>query len=453
MQLTKRDRYADLLVWKNQKNKKPLIIRGARQVGKTTLIKQFSKEYDYFIHLNLEKSKDASLFKQNLEASELIDILFLRNNINSKNIDNTLLFIDEIQEEPRAIAQLRYFYEDYPGLSIIGAGSLLEHKMKDISNFPVGRVEFLYLFPFNFREFLIANNKKILASAILDKDWKASVHELALEWFNRYAIIGGMPEVVTNYAVTNQLSSLPRIYESIWTTYKEDILKYAKNTSQNRIIQFLVDTAPLYADQRIKFQNFGNSNYKSREVSEAFKQLNDAKIIQLIYPCTKVDFPIIPSLRKSPRLQFLDTGILNFCLSIQDQLIQLNDLSDAYRGAIIPHLITQELISKNTNAYQLPHFWVRDKKQSSAEVDLLIRINELLIPIEIKSGKKGTLKSLHEFIDLSEHPYAVRLYAGKYSVEEGKTKRGKIYKLLNLPYYLGLKLEEEITNFIKNNPF
>ena len=212
-----------------------------------------------------------------------------------------------------------------------------------------------------------------------------------------------------------------------------------------------MNVAHLYVDQRVKFQNFGNSNYRSREVGEAFRNLNAAQIIQLIYPTTSIEVPVRQDAKKSPRLQFLDTGLINYDLKIQAGLLALNDFSNAYKGAIIPHIIAQEVLSLNTINNPKPHFWVREKAQASAEVDLVMQHQDKLIPIEVKSGPTGTLKSLHEFIERSNHNYAIRMYAGEFSIEEHQTPNmKKKYKLMNMPYYLGTKLPEYIDYFIKN---
>jgi len=330
--------------WKVNPNRKPLILRGARQVGKTTLIKQFASTYKNSILLNLEKQKDRFYFEELDDVKSIIDALFISNNITSTNIDETLLFIDEIQESPKAISMLRYFYEELPELHVISAGSLLEFAMKKVKNFPVGRVEFLYMNPLNFIEYLEAIDHQAAIEQINQIPVKPIAHRTLLQLFNNYAIIGGMPEVIKVYLQNKSIADLPNIYESIWSTYKNDVAKYASNETDGKVIRHIIDTAHLYFDQRIKFQNFGNSNYKSREVGESLRNLNDAKIIQLIYPTTDVTVPAKPDLKKSPRLQFLDTGILNHTLGIQGHMIGIEDLSSSYKGAIIPHIITQELI-------------------------------------------------------------------------------------------------------------
>ena len=440
----------NLVSWKTASNRKPLILRGARQVGKTTLIKEFSKSYKHSILLNLEKPEHLQFFEMYTNVTTILESLLLTNNIESSEIGNTLLFIDEIQESPKTIQLLRYFYEEIPELHVIAAGSLLEFAIHKVENFPVGRVEFLYLFPLNFKEYLSATGNKMILEQLENVPIKPVAHPILLKLFNQYAIIGGMPEVVKTYINTQSISNLPRVYESIWETYKGDVEKYTTNTTERNVIKHIMSTAYLYLDQRIKFQNFGNSNYRSREVGEAMRNLDAAKIIQLIYPTTQVEVPIIPDFKKSPRLQFLDTGIVNHTLGIQAELLGLTDLSNSYKGAIIPHLVTQELQSLNSFINTKPNFWVREKSQSTAEVDLVIQHQGKIIPIEIKSGSEGTLKSLHQFIERTNHPFAVRVYAGEFLIEQQNTPNGVPYLLMNLPYYIVTKLPEYLKYFTEN---
>lgn len=437
--------------WKSNPKRKPLILRGARQVGKTTTVNTFSKNYDHFISLNLERPSDLEYFKDYKDVKTLIDALFLEYNITTQALPKTLLFIDEIQESPEAITLLRYFYEDVPQLHVIAAGSLLEHVMDKVKSFPVGRISYLYVHPLNFLEYLNAKSQNFVLEALDEIPVKDFAHKTLKNLFHEYAIIGGMPEVVEVYLQENTITNLQAVYESIWATYKDDVEKYANNATDARVIKHIMDTAHLYVDERIKFQNFGNSNYKSREVGEAIRNLNDARVIQLVYPTTSIEVPIKIDLKKSPRLQFLDTGLVNYELKIQADLLALDDLSSAYKGAIIPHLITQELMSLNILSYYKPNFWVREKKQASAEVDLVVQYKDKIIPIEIKSGKEGKLKSLHQFVDRADHPYAIRMYSGKFIIENHITPMGKKpYTLMNLPYYLGTKLEDYISYFVTN---
>lgn len=364
----------------------------------------------------------------------------------------TLLFIDEIQEKPDAIAMLRYFYEELPELHVIAAGSLLEHSLSKVKSFPVGRVQYLYLFPLNFPEFLAANKMDALIERLQNIPIDIAAHNVAKDWFHRYALYGGMPEIVRAYIKNEDITILPRIYEGVWASYTDDVPKYAKNATEQKVIKHIMQTAPRYIDQRITFQGFGGSNYKSREVGESFRALDDAKVIQLIYPCTSVEFPAIEDFKKSPRMQFLDTGLLNHALGIQSKLLSITDLSTSYKGALLPHLITQELISIQEYSYKKPNFWVRQKKGAQSEVDLVYSYQGLIIPIEIKSGKVGKLRSLHQFVEKSPHSYAVRMYAGEFSIEEHSTPSGKPYTLMNLPYYLGTFLEKYLAYLMNEYP-
>lgn len=373
-------------------------------------------------------------------------------NISIDQFENTLLFIDEIQESPKAIQLLRYFYEDYPGLHVIAAGSLLEFATQKVESYPVGRVTFMYLHPLNFYEYLMAIQHQTATAELQQIPIRPIAHKTLLDLFNRYVIIGGMPEVIKVYLNRESLLDLPGIYESIWETYKKDVEKYSSSESTRKVIRHIMATAHLYVDQRIKFQNFGNSNYRSREVGEALRNLDDARLIRLIYPTTEIAPPIKPDIKKSPRLQFLDTGLVNYTLNIQSQLLSLSDFSNAFKGAILPHLINQEILSLNEITDVKTHFWVREKKQSNSEVDLVLPYKNLLIPVEVKSGKVGTLRSLHQFVERSPHAYAVRICANAFSVEHAKTPGGVPYILMNLPYYLGTQIHRYIEYFVENYP-
>lgn len=444
----KRTIYDSLLTWKDSKQRKPLILRGARQVGKTTLVNRFAMEFDHYIYLNLELSQDKKYFTNEDDVSLILDSIILEKDIQLTDKEKILLFIDEIQEMPNVINLLRYFYEKIPKIHVIAAGSLLEFALRDSSTIPVGRVQFLHLFPLNFEEFLAAQKKNSWLKAFSEVPVQDAAHELLMKQFHTYCILGGMPEVVQTYIANNSMSEVNAVYQSIWQTYKSDIEKYASNDSEKRIIRHVLETAPYYFDERVKFQNFGNSNYRSREISEAFKNIDAAGLIRLLYPSTSINPPIQKDFKKSPRLLFLDVGIVNYIRKIQADLLLMSDISEAYKGALIPQLIYQELLSTNNLEIEKPVFWVRDKAQSSAEVDLIYQHKDKLIPIEIKSGPTGSLKSLHQFINRTNHKYAVRIYAGKFSVQKQTTPEGKDYLLMNLPYYLGTKIKEYIAYFM-----
>ena len=443
----KRKLYDSLLRWKNNQHRKPLLLRGARQVGKTTLVRSFANEFENYIELNLEKEDDRAIFSTD-DVNTILNAAFLlkRKVANNKP---TLLFIDEIQESPKAIQLLRYFYEERPDIFVIAAGSLLEFAMRKVPSFPVGRIEYLYLHPLNFQEFLSALDNEAAVEVFHQLPVPNYAHSVLLNLFHEYLIVGGMPEVVQNYITTKNISQLVKTYSNLWQGYKDDVLKYTSKEMDRKVIYHIMESAPFEAD-RIKFEGFGNSNYRSREIGEALRTVDLAKVIQLIYPSTSIQTPISTDLRKRPRLQFLDTGLLNQVLSLQGEMLYIDDFSNYYKGRIIQHLIYQEIISIHDFQNYKPHFWVREEKDGNSEVDLIYQFENKLIPIEVKSGTSGTLKSLHQFIERTNHTFAVRLYAGQFSIEKAKTPMAKKeYTLLNLPYYLTTKLPEYIKLLIE----
>ena len=442
--------YTYLKDWKTASYRKPLVLRGARQVGKTTVVKQFAKEYKHFVFLNLEKAEDIYCFEKFNDAKLIAEALLYAKGIPLDDMPETLLFIDEIQESPKAIHLLRYFYEDVPSLHVITAGSLLEFALRRVSSIPVGRIIYMYMYPLNFSEYLDAIGHKMALEQLNIIPPKVFAFDLLIKLFNRFIITGGLPEVVSADIKSRNIATLPVVYESIWETYVDDVEKYAANETERNVIIHLMRAAPSKIDQRVKFERFGGSDYRSREVKEAFLKLEKAKFIRLIHPSTDVHFPALPHSRKNPRLQFLDTGLLNHALGIQADLLGIKDLSNSYKGAVVPHIITQELLSRSVLKNSKPNFWVRDKSQSLAEVDLLHAYRSKVIPIEIKSGPKGTLKSLHIFIDMCDHEYAVRIYAGDFQIEKSRTPAGKDYLLMNMPYYLACLIPEYIAYFVDN---
>ena len=443
--MLKRKLYQKLIEWKGSERRKPLIIRGARQVGKSTLVRQFGKEFDHYIEVNLERADARRIFDRD-ELKEIVEILFVKNEVLLDG-SSVLLFIDEIQESPKTVQRLRFFYEEFPDIYVIAAGSLLEHVIKQIPSFPVGRVQQLILHPFDFEEFLWAKGNDQLVGRFNELPIPAHLDSLFFNSFHEFAVIGGMPEVVANYIATGTYTVLHSIYDEIWQTYKEDIEKYGKNDSEKKVLRHIVETAA-YEKDRIAFAGFGHSNYRSREVGEALRSLHKARLIQLIYPTVSTSLPQMVDFTRKPRLQFLDTGLFNFILGIQAEMIGIQDLSDFFRGRIIQHLVYQEIQSQNNGLETHLHFWVREKSNSSAEVDLVVPHQNLLLPVEIKSGAQGRLRSLHQFIDEAEHSYGIRLLGNHLSVQEAHTPSGKPYRLLNLPYYLASSIHEYAGWFI-----
>lgn len=434
----------ELTTWKQSAYRKPLLIRGARQVGKTTVIHQFGKSYDEYIYLNLEKKEDASIFSNYSRFSELVDKLFFIKNAR-KNVRDTLVFIDEIQEIPEAINLLRYFYEDYPELHVIAAGSLLETILTEKTAMPVGRIEYRVLRPLSFYEFLRAMGEVSVIEQYEQLPMDAFAHERFMELFKTYSLIGGMPEIVSHYVDNKDLTALKPLYESLLIAYISDVEKYARNSGMVQVIRHVIMSMSNEAGSRIKFEGFGQANYGSREVGEAMRMLEKAFLLHLVYPVTNPKLPIFSNKKKSPRLQLLDTGMMNYAAGIQYEIILNEELDNTYQGRVAEHIVGQELLTLKFNALAELNFWTREKKGTVAEVDFIYQFKNLVIPVEVKSGATGRLKSLHYFMDQAPHPYAVRCYGGKLSINTLKTPAGKEFFLLNLPYYLTGQIE----NYIK----
>jgi predicted AAA+ superfamily ATPase len=423
--------------WKATSNKKPLVIRGARQVGKTFVVNEFAQTYPQKLLLNFERPGDKELFESR-SLSEFVEYIYLKNGFSKEK--ETLLFLDEIQESAKAIESLRFFYEDYSFIDVVSAGSLLEFTFEDIKSFPVGRVHQIPLYPVCFEEFLLASQPQLIAHFNKVPVSKVA-HELLINQFNLYTMIGGMPEVLDVYLKTKDFLKIQVVYNDLWQGYKQDIEKYAKNETDKRVLRHILNYAHLEKD-RIKYQNFAGSGYRSREVSEAFQSLEMAKIIQPIHPATQTNFPPIANHKRSPRLQYLDTGLFNYISNIQADLIGIQDLSNFMRGKIIQHVVSQEFIAHQKDFHFKPLFWVRENYNSNAEVDNLYIGKDFVLPIEIKSGKAGSIRSLMQFIDEAPVDKGVRLSGNIFSVEDVKTIAGKPFKLYNIPYYHAVKISE-----------
>jgi uncharacterized protein len=443
----------NLKEWAKRNDRKPLIIRGARQVGKTTLVNGFAKDFDQYIYLNLEEPQDADIFESNEVFDKLLTAIFFYKNSRREG-RRTLIFIDEIQYSAKSVKQLRYFYEKSPDLYVIAAGSLLETVFDADIHFPVGRVEYLYLQPFSFDEFLRAVDETSAADILSQIPFPDYAFNKLRDLFHLYVLTGGMPEIVKKYAQTRDILQLSRLYEALIVSYLDDVEKYADSEKEAKILRHIIRNAFLEAGNRIKFNNFAKSNYQSREVAEAIAILEKTHLLSLIYPTTAVELPIVADKKKSPKLQVLDTGFINYFAGIQHDLFSASEIQDVYKGRIAEHITAQQLKTVYDSPLANLHFWVREKKQSSAEVDFIISHKGKLIPVEVKSGTTGRLRSLHQFMDRAEHNLGVRIFGGDFSIQQAKTIAGKSFYLMNLPYFLTLKLKpylDYFLNFVNKN--
>lgn len=442
----------ELEEWRTSTARKPMILRGARQVGKTTVVNEFGKKFKQYIYISLEEKKYQELFQEYDGIEKLTYKLFLMNGMKINLLKETLLFIDEIQEVPQAINFLRYFKEELPKLAVIAAGSMLETLLGKNITFPVGRVTFRILRPVSFKEFLGATGNELA----LEELNKVPINEYALstlyDLFHTYALIGGMPEIVDHYSKNKDITALGEIYNSLIDSYLADAEKYSKSHAQLQLIRFTIKQSLLHAGKRFTFEGFGNRNYKSKDIGETLRTLEKTHLLHLIYPTVSNTIPAMEDHGKSPRLQFLDSGLVNYFVGLQLDIMNTDDLNSVYQGTLIEHLVGQEILSQQTLPLDKLHYWVRQKKTSSAEIDYIYPFEGKIVPIEVKSGSVGKIKSLQIYMNESPINYAIRFYAGKFSLDKVKTHEGKTFYLLNLPYFLASKLEDYIKWLKQNIP-
>ncbi len=424
-----------LRAWAKKKSRKPLIIRGARQVGKTSLIDEFSKEFDHYISLNLDRKADLDFFSKETPVTQIWESILISRRL-QKPKKRILFFIDEIQNSSIAIKSLRYFYEDMPEIYLIAAGSLLESLMQKQVSFPVGRVEYLALRPCSFSEFLGALGELPLQEKLTSASVNELLHNRLIELFKQYTLIGGMPEVINHFINEKDLIALDNIYQTLLTGYRDDVEKYAPRPTITEILRYVIKYGWEYAAQRITFEKFANSNYKSRDMAETLRTLEKALLLELVYPTTDTKLPVRKDLKKKPKLLWLDTGLVNYAAALQNEIYKKDDISDAWRGHVAEHIVGQEIIGTSNRFLEERHFWVREARNSQAELDFLyISRNHGIVPIEVKSGDSSRLKSLQLFMQDSTSEIAIRFWGNFESRSQIRTPFGKEFTLLNLPYY------------------
>ena len=432
--------------WKADTHRKPLILRGARQVGKTTVVNEFGRQFDNYLSLNLEKQEALALFELAVPLKDLMPLFFAHCGKIRKE-GSTLIFIDEIQNSAKAVSLLRYFYEELPDIYVIAAGSLLENLIDVHASFPVGRVQYMALRPCSFREFLGAVEEETLLSVLDRPEVTVAFHERLMLLFNVYTLIGGMPEVVQLYAERRDILSLESTYETLLQGYRDDVEKYVQGRLLPEVVRFILKEGWHKAGQAVTLGGFAGSSYNVREVGEAFRLLEKAMLLELVYPTTATDVPATPEIKRMPKLIWLDTGLVNYAAQVQKDVFGAKDIMDAWRGMIAEQIVGQELLTLTDKVSQKRSFWVRNKSGSNAEVDFVWVQDSMIYPIEVKSGHNAHLRSLHSFMDRSSQTIGVRVWSQPYSVDEVKTVNGKEFKLLNIPFYLVGKLDKILRQF------
>lgn len=379
-------------------------------------------------------NESVRLFEMDIPLNDLVNMLFASLG-KSQREGSTLIFIDEIQNSPKTIALLRYFYEQRPDLYVIAAGSLLENLVDVTVSFPVGRVMYMALRPCSFYEFLGAIGKTNLLAVLSQKpEYTVVFHEQLIHQFNQYTIIGGMPEAVQRYAETQDIVAIEDVYETLVQAYKDDSEKYVRGNKLTEVVRFILSYGWGFSGETITLGNFANSGYKSREVGEAFRLLEKAMILELVYPVSSTQMPIIPETKRMPKLIWFDTGLVNYQAGIRKEIIGSTDMVDSWRGHLAEQITAQELLSIEDRVGQHRSFWARPN--NGAEVDFIFTHNSRLYPIEVKSGANARLRSIHVFMDNSNIDTAIRVWSNPYSVDKVKTPNGKEYRLINLPFYL-----------------
>ena len=439
---------AELRHWAKSDYRKVLMLRGARQVGKTTAVRMFAQDFDTFIELNLELPADKDVFSSFSTITNLYNAILLHKNV-KQHSGKVLLFIDEVQSSSNALKSLRFFHEEMPELYIIAAGSLLEiYLSQQKLEISVGRIEFKWMYPLNFEEFLLASG----ADALFDLMQKSTLPDYALsslrEYFQQYALVGGMPEAVRIWTKENNIVPVQNCLVNIHYSYQDDIIKYAQTSDQVSVLRHIFDTAYAEVGKQISFEGFGHSSFRSQSIKNAFELLTRSSFYTLLYPYTSSVLPAIPKKTRRPKLLMIDTGILNVQAGISAQYFMKESLNSVYKGQAMENLVGQQLIAiASRTGYQLS-FWKREARNSIAEVDFVIIYQGKMYPIEVKAGKTGSMKSLFLFMDESPHDIAVRIHDGHLNWEELESSSGKKFHLLNLP----LGLTTQICRYLDAGP-
>lgn len=413
-----------LQAWAGQKGFKPLLLRGARQVGKTYAVRQLGQRFANFVEINLElypKARD--IFKVDLHPARIIrEISYLTNQEIVPG--QTLLFFDEVQIEPKVIQALRYFYEIMPELHVIAAGSLLDFAI-ELVGVPVGRVEFLYLYPLSFLEFIEACGELILLKAVVDHatmDPISSIaHDRLLKLVKEYLAIGGMPEVVQVWSEEQNVAKCFKIQQDLIGAYRQDFNKYAKK-EQIKYIDLLFNNIPLQLGQKFKYSAVPGE-LRKRELTPCLELLVTAGVIHKVYATAAQGLPLGAQVDSNDfKLIFLDVALAQVLLGLDTTvwLMSADEQSWINKGAVVEAFVGQELLAySNPIQKQQLYYWQRNERTAQAEVDYVVAIQQEVVPVEVKGGAGSTLKSMHIFLNTHQASnYGLRFSTQNYSVYE-----------------------------------
>ena len=389
-----------LLEWKDDSFRKPLLLRGARQTGKTTAVRHFAKQFESFVELNFEKDDRLfNIFEKDLNIQRILGLI--EGIVRQKIVPGkTLLFLDEIQLCPRAVSALRYFYEDLPELHVIATGSLLEFVFSKIKDFGVGRIRNAFIYPFSFSEFSKALGNNILIermhSATFANPLSEMEHSMLLDLLKTFIIVGGMPAAVGAYAQTQSFLDVERMHKDIMTSLKADFGKYDAKVPAERIRNTLASVITQTGGKFIYTNSMLELSYK--QAKEATDLLDQSKLIINVMSCYANGIPLGGDINpKSNKYLLLDTGLyLHECKLNISELAIRPTAEFINNGKLAEMLIGLELLKSGDPFRENSLFyWHREAANSTAEVDYLTQLNDTVLPIEVKSGTRGAMKSLH----------------------------------------------------------
>ncbi len=408
-----------LTEWASRSTHKPILLRGARQVGKSSAIRHLGKQFECFLELNLEMEPQyKKIFKPDLNVNRIVSQISAMAGIKIEE-GKTLLFIDEIQECPEAIMSLRFFKEIMPNLHVIAAGSLLEFALADLPTFGVGRIHSMFMYPLTFDEFLLANGEDLLINARNTASAKAPLpqplHEKLVSLFRTYMLIGGMPECVAKWIETHDYLQCQEVQDDILVSYEDDFPKYKKKADVN-LLRSVLRNAAIQATKKFVYSKVGD--YKTYEVKNA---LNLLVLAGLLIPVTLTKANGIPlgseadnSYRK---MLFFDCGLMLRLLGITmgdtttltTQILTATAADLVNKGIMAELVVGLELLHYMTpNLRHELYYWTRIAKNSQAEVDYLQISHLTILPIEVKAGSQGGMKSLWSFMREKHLTEAVR---------------------------------------------
>jgi predicted AAA+ superfamily ATPase len=433
--------------WKDRESRKPLVIRGARQVGKSFLVRLLAREsFRDLVEVNFERDPEvATLFASNAPAT--IAALLEARYEAPLAAGETLLFLDEIQAAPQVLATLRYFREEMPGLHVVCAGSLLDFVLRDHSfSMPVGRIEYLHLGPMRFEEFLLALGRDRLRQWLIDYQLDAPVpaemHRELLRLLRQYLLVGGLPEAVATFAGNGSYRECEQVQQSILATYRDDFSKYAA-VAKHRRVEKVFAGVPRLVGHKFMYSRIDREE-RSRDLAEALRLLCLAGIAHRVPHTHANGIPLAAEADdRNFKALFLDVGLLCRSLGLRasDLGPEAADLLLVNQGAVCEQFAGQHLAFSGP-FYEEPvlHCWMRQQTSSNAEVDYVIAIGQDIVPVEIKAGRTGTLKSMQVFLEEKNRYFALRLNSDLPSLHEAQSSLAsrpkRSFRLLSLPLYL-----------------